>query len=153
MSSSPEESIDALLDRLDGSGSDREWEAADRLRDILGDEVPKHLLARYRSQRSWRPRSSYVYHALRYARQSEAAIELGKLAVTDKSSVVRYRACMLLAYSLRRELLPFLEQELPRAADEKTRGDIAAAMDAIVEQNQHYFADRDHSEKVTLNIH
>jgi hypothetical protein len=60
---------------------------------------------------------------------------------------------MLLAYSLRRELLPFLEQELASSADEKTRGDIEAAMDAIAEQNQHYFADRDHSGKVTLNIH
>lgn len=39
MPSKPEENIDALLDRLDGSGSDREWEAADRLRDTLGHNV------------------------------------------------------------------------------------------------------------------
>ena len=153
MTSNPEASVDDLLDALDGSGSEREWEAADRLRTILDDDLPKYLLTRYRSQKSWKPRSSYVYHATRYAKQSEAAIKLGKLAVGDKSSVVRYRACKLLAYSLRRELLPFLEQRLSKAKDEKARGDIEAAMDAIVQQNHNYFVDRDHSGKVTLNIH
>jgi hypothetical protein len=152
MTSKVEASIDALIDCLDGSGSDSEWKAVDRLRETLNDDLPKYLLARYKSQGSWKARSSYVYHATRYAKESEAAIELGKLAVSDKSSVVRYRACKLLAYSLRRELLPFLEQERFKATDEKTLGDIEAAMDAIAEQNHNFFADRDHSGKVTLNI-
>ena len=152
MTSESESSIVALIDRLDGSGSDCEWSAVDRLRTALDGDLPEYLLTRYKSQRLWKPRSSYVYHATRYAKESEAAVELGKLAVSDKSNVVRYRACKLLAYSLRRELLPFLEQVLSKTADEKTRGDIEAAMDAIAEQNHNFFADRDHSGKVTLNI-
>ena len=59
---------------------------------------------------------------------------------------------MLLAYSLRKELLPFLEEELARAKDEETREDILAAMDAIVEQNHNYFVDSEHTGKLKLNV-
>lgn len=152
MSSNSDTSLDVLLNKLDGSGSDQEWRAVRQLRAVLGDKLPTYLLARYRTQRSWKPRSAYLYHSVRYARRSEDAIELGKLAVQDRAAVVRYRACMLLAYSLRRDLLPFLEVELGRVKNDATRRDIAAAMDAIMEQNHNYFVDREHSGKVSLNI-
>ena len=144
--------VDALLDRLDGSSSDRAWEAAHRLRDLLGDSLPSYLLARYRTESHWGPRTAYVFHAIGYARQSDDAVNLGKLAVGDRSKVVRYRGCMLLAYSLRRDLLPFLEQELKNAKDEETQNDIIAAMDSIVEQNYNYFVDREHTGKVTWRV-
>ena len=144
--------ISTLLDSLDGSGSETEWSAACRLREVLGNNLPRYLLARYRSQKHWGPRTAYLYHALRYARLSDDAVNLGMLAVGDRSKVVRSRACMLLAYSLRTDLLPFLEAELDKAKDEETRNDITAAMDAIVEQNHNFFVDRNHTGKVRLRI-
>lgn len=152
MTSELDSELSALVDDLDGSGSENEWRAVKRLREALQCDLPKVLLARYQSQKSWKPRSSYVYHATRYARESDAAVELGKLATSDRSKVVRYRACKLLAYSLRRELLPFLSKLLSDTSDQTTRGDIEAAMDAIATQNHNYFVDRDHSGKVRMNI-
>lgn len=143
--------VEKLLDKLDGTGSDAEWSAVYRLREILDGELPAYLYNRYRAHRSWRTRSSYVYHAVRYARESKHAIELGKVAIADKSKVVRYRACMLLAYSLKKDLIPFLK-EAEGVADQKTREDIRATIDAIENQNHHFFVDRDHSGQMTLNI-
>ena len=59
---------------------------------------------------------------------------------------------MLLAYSLRTNLLPFLEAALDKARDEETRNDITAAMDAIIEQNHNFFIDRNHTGKVKWNV-
>ncbi len=143
--------IEQLLDRLDGSGSDNEWSAVDELRTTLGRDLPTHLLERFRTARKWAVRSSYVYHAVRYAKESQDAVELGKAAIKDKSKVVRYRGCMLLAYSLRSDILP----ELHRMAAEvpgDSCDDVLAVIDAIENQNHHYFVDRDHSDQMTLNI-
>ena len=152
MCSTSNAEVHALLEALDGSESDQAYDARGRLRELLGDDLPNYLLARYRSQRHWRRRTDYVYEALRYARRSEEAVNLGKLAVSDRSKMVRHRACALLAYSLRRDLLPFLEEELAKAKDGETRDDIVAAMDAIVEQNHHYFVDRNHTGDWTWNV-
>ena len=140
-----------LLDRLDGSGSDDEWVAVRELRSSLGDSLPKYLLDRFCTAKKWVERSSYVFHATRYARRSREAIALGKLAVRDKSKVVRYRGCMLLAYSLDRNLLPELERLLG-SSQADSRADIAAALDAIEQQNENYFVDRDHSGQLTLIV-
>jgi hypothetical protein len=131
-----EAKVESLLNELDGSGSDAEWVAAQQLRDMLNGDLPKYLIEKY--------------HSVRYARESDSAVELGKQALTDKSGVVRYRACMLLAYSLRQDVLSFLKQV--ETNDPKTREDIRAAIDAITSQNHHFFVDRDHSGQVTLNI-
>jgi hypothetical protein len=50
---------------------------------------------------------------------------------------------MLLAYSLRRDLLSELREQL---------NDLEAAIDAIETGNANYFVDRDHSGKMTLTI-
>ena len=145
------EEIEELLDNLDGSGSDSEWSAVDELRRILDKDMPKYLLEKFRSARKWTVRSSCVYHAVRYAKESQEAINLGMEALKDKSKDVRYRACMLLAYSLRSDLLP----ELYRIASEipaVSRDDLLAAIDAIENKNHHFFIDRDHSGMMTLNI-
>jgi hypothetical protein len=141
--------LEQYLDRLDGSGSDDEWGAALELHSRLGNMLPSRLLGRYRQAKKWSIRSSCVYHSVRYARDSDAAVELALLAVRDKAKVVRYRACMLLACSQRMELLPRLRDmlmELP--AD--TKSDLMASIDAIESQNVNYFVDRDHSGMITL---
>lgn len=138
-----------LLMRLDGSGSDDEWEAVEELRK-LGGTFPRLLLEKYKKARSWKERCACVYHAMRYAKESDYAVQLGLEALRDKSKVVRYRACELLAYSQRKDLLKNLEASL--ASYPSSHEDIRAAIDAIESENHHYFVDRDHSGKVTLTI-
>jgi hypothetical protein len=66
------------------------------------------------------------------------------VALGHRSYMVRYRACMVLAYSLRREAISAL-QSLLQHADARTREDAVRALDAIQHQNHHYFVDTQHS--------
>ncbi|WLQ14320.1 hypothetical protein O5O45_31885 [Hahella aquimaris] len=143
--------INLLLDRLDGSGSDREMEAASKLRVGVPD-LPKYLLQRYRISRKWRPRGSCVYRAMRYAKESKDAFVLGLEALFDRSRIVRHSACMLLAYSLNPDALDALSQLAETSQDTSTVEDAKAAIDAIKNRNHNYFVDREHSGKITLNI-
>jgi len=140
-----------LLNDLDGSGSDKEFYAINELRK-LGNELPKLLLERYRTARKWQVRSSCVYHSIRYARSSNDAVELGVLALSDKSQKVRYRACMLLAYSLDKSVLSTLMKIECITSHDETLLDIRAVIDAIENQNSDYFVDRDHTGNVTLRV-
>jgi hypothetical protein len=143
--------VNELIQMLDGSGSDAEWGAAFKLRDLLGERLPELLLAHYKGAKKWKVRSSCVYHAVRYAKLSEAAISLALLALHDKSKVVRYRACMLLAWSQKSEVLKELHGELEKVPED-SKPDLLAAIDAIKSNNANYFVDRDHSGLTTLNI-
>lgn len=144
--------IDQLIDRLDGSGSADSWDAARQLHVELGADLPRYLLARYQTNKRWGARSSYLYHSVRYASTSAAAIELALCGVLDRSKAVRYRACMLLACSRRKDLVPALEA-LAEKVPANTKADLMAAIDAIESENHNYFVDRDHSEKSFLVIH
>jgi len=139
-----------LLGRLDGSGSDEEWAAVMKLRER--DDFPHLLLERFRASRAWKARSSCVYHAVRYARQDADAVAIGKEAITDKSKVVRYRGCMLLAYSQKKEMLPVLKHALEATIDAEGKADLLAAIDAIEHENHNFFVDRKHSGKATMEI-
>jgi hypothetical protein len=136
-----------LLDRLDGSGSDAAWAAIAELRHRT--DLPELLLGKYRQSRRWSERAACVYCALPYARESSVALELGLLALDDKSKQVRYRATMLLAYAQRREALGPLRKLLGQG---RSAEDASAAIDAIESKNHHYFVDREHSGMMTMNI-
>lgn len=140
-----------LLDKLDSSSSDERHKAVRELRE-LGVSLPSLLLKKYRSSKKWQTRSSCVYHAIRNARDDEYAVKLGIEALSDKSKVVRYRACMLLACSLDKNSIPALRELELRASDSETQENAHAAIDAIENQNSNYFVDRDHSGKVRLNF-
>jgi hypothetical protein len=143
--------VDELLQELDGSGSRAESSAAAELRQ-LGLEFPRLLLEKFHSARGWRERASCVTYALKYARESEDAIALGREALRDKSRAVRYHGSMLLAYSLRKDVLPDLESALRTHSGRPGEADVRAAIDAITSQNHNYFFDREHSGKMFLNI-
>ena len=113
----------------------------------LGVTVVPYLLEAYPQFRLWQGRVACVYYSMRYARVSEAAYQLGLIAVQDRATLVRYRACGLLAYSLRREAIPALKPLL-RHSDKETREDAAAAIRAIKKRNHHLFRDRDSSGRV-----
>ncbi|WP_127560482.1 hypothetical protein [Saccharospirillum alexandrii] len=143
--------VSSLLDELDGSGSENEMNATNELRK-LGNQLPKMLLEKYREARKWQVRSSCVYHSIRYTRSSAEAVQLGLEALYDKSHVVRYRACMLLACSLEINALASLKKAEKSTLHEETLLDINAAIDAIENENSNYFVDREHSGKMILRV-
>jgi|GEM_PF-1670577 len=121
-------------------GEEDAWE----LLKPMGVSVCPYLLAAYPELKKSQGRVSLVYHSIRYARVSEEAFQLGVLALKDRASLVRYRACSLLAYSLRKDALPHLKPLLAHN-DEKTAKDAEAAIDAIQSNNHHLFVDRTNS--------
>jgi len=137
-----ENQIKELVRQLDTRQSAQEESAWERLRP-LGASVVPYLAALY-PEMKLEGRRSAVFHAIRHARTTEAAFQLGLAALNDRASIVRYRACCILAYSLRADAIPHLEK-LRSHKDQKTVEDAMAAIDAIKCQNHHYFVDRGHS--------
>ena len=135
--------IRALVKRLDtASVRDRE-EVWEQLR-TLGAAVAPYLAEAYPAFRKAQGRVALVFYSLRYARMSEDVFRLGVQALSDKATLVRYRACGLLAYSLRADAIPYLKTLLDHK-DAPTVEDARAAIDAISRKNHHYFMDREHS--------
>jgi HEAT repeat protein len=140
--------IDEKLALLDGRGADAEYDAVKAL-SVLGLEFPKLLLAKYRNSKKWGERLSCVYHASKYARASEDAYELAIEALADKSKRVRYQACLLLSVA---QKFSSLEPLAALLNDPESSEDAKAAIDAIKLKDHNYFADRDHSGMVKLNV-
>jgi hypothetical protein len=135
--------IRELVGRLDTAKAREEEDAWNALKPLTVDVVP-YLAEFYPKARKWQARAAVIFHAMRYARASEPAFQLGLTALRDKATIVRYRACGLCAYSLRNDAIPHL-QELLRHSDADTVADAKAAIDAIRSRNHHYFVDRSHS--------
>ena len=138
-----EEEIIGLISEMDTANAVQSETAWTKLRD-LGEAIVPFLAKAYPSFRKSQGRVALVFHALGFARSSECAFQLGLAALGDRATLVRYRACGLLAYSLRREALPHLTKLLLHK-EAKTVDDAKAAVDAIRHQNHHYFVDRNHS--------
>jgi hypothetical protein len=96
-------------------------------------------------------RRDIAFHAIRFARTNAAAFEIGRMAVEDKSGIVRYRGCGIIAYSLRPDALPIPRQQIAHP-DPKTVDDVEAAIDAISNGNHHYFVDRQHTGKTFWSV-
>jgi len=143
--------LSEILKNIDGSGSDQEYKAIIELKK-MNENLPILLLKKYKEAKKWGERAACVYHSISYARDFPEALQLGIIALTDKSKVVVYRACMLLAYSLKREALFALQNTKENITNEDILKDINAAIDAIENQNSNFFVDRDHSGKISLKI-
>lgn len=130
----------------------KEYKAIRKLRQNLGVKLAGLLLDKYRRERKWDVRCLCVFHCIRFSRESDDAFTLGIAALSDKSKVVRYRACMLLAYSLREDALQDLNKLVSETKVESTKADAIAAIDAINNQNHNYFIDRNHTGKMFLNV-
>jgi hypothetical protein len=107
----------------------------------LGPDVVPFLAEAFPRTRKWQGRVSLVFHCIWHARISQPAVDLGLVALRDKSYMVRYRACGLLAYSLQTTVLPALRVLLDHP-DSRTVEDASAAIAAIEHQNHHLFVDR-----------
>lgn len=140
-----------LLKIVDGSGSDEEYAALEKLKEFP-EKLPILLLQKYQRAKKAKERSACVHHATRYAKNSQAAFELGIIALGDKSRHIRHLACLLLAWSLRKDALEKLQGAEAACGNEETLEDIRAAIDAIENQNSNYFVDRAHSGMMTLNV-
>jgi hypothetical protein len=145
-----DKNVQTRLQRLDGSGSDSEWAAVKELRDV--PNLPRLLLGRFRSTRAWKARASCVFHAIRYAMTDDDAVTLGVEAPNDKARVVRYRGCMLLAWSQRQSVVPALRKALALVKDPAGQEDVRAAIDAIESRNHNFFVDRGHTGNVALEL-
>ncbi len=135
--------IEHLVAALDTASTSQEEATWVQLKPLGRDVVP-YLASFYPRAKTWQGRLSLVFHSIRYARESEAAFQLGLAALGDRSTMVRYRACGLCAYSLRADALPALNALLSHK-DSRTAQDAAAAIDAIEQKNHHLFVDRTHS--------
>lgn len=107
----------------------------------LGPAVVPALAAAYETTGKWQGRAALVVAAMFHARESDAAVALGVRALGDRATVVRYRACGLLAYAGRRDTLPALRALLAHP-DAATVADAKAAIVAIETGNHHRFVDR-----------
>ena len=145
-----DQEIISLVKQLDTHKRFEQESAWGRLRP-LGERVVPYLREAYPTTKRWQGRVALVFHSIKFARVSEAAFRLGLIACEDKATLVRYRACGLLAYSLRADALPHLEA-LSEHRDRRTVEDAAAAIDAIRSRNHHYFIDREHTGQIFWQV-
>ncbi|MBI1371137.1 MAG: hypothetical protein GC159_00005 [Phycisphaera sp.] len=96
--------------------------------------------------RSAAGRNAILFWLVRFARKYPDVVELAKIALNDRAHLPRMQACAILAYSLRDDVVVYLEPLL-KHRDCKTRDNAAAAIDAIKHQNHHYWFDREHTGK------
>ena len=102
---------------------------------LFGEALPKI--------RNATGRIHIMFDLIPLARQHPQVVEIAKNRLQDRSAAVRMHACEVLAYSLRRDIIPNLEQLLEHPVAE-TRATAAAAIDAIQHQNHHFYLDREH---------
>lgn len=136
-----DEAIRAALKRMDTTSSRALHEAATPLRE-LGERAVPYFRNFVPLAKTYQCRAALLHLATRYARTNRVAFEMGLEGCDDRSSLVRYRACGLLAYSLRKEALPRLQALLDHP-DAKTREDAAAAIQAIRKKSHHRYINRD----------
>lgn len=137
----------SLMDTAVTADADQAWE---QLRG-LGAAVTPYLREAFPKFRKSQGRAALLFHAIRFSRESEDAFQMALTALTDKATVVRYRACSLLAYSLRKNALAHLKPLL-KHADARTAEDAHASMDAITARNHHYFVDRHHTGRAFWHV-
>lgn len=130
-----------------GLAADKIWFG---IRDQRKELLPE-IIKTYHSAKRAELRVRMLFHCIGFARESPEAFQLGLVGLQDKSSLARYRACMIVAYSLKREALPYLRPLLSHD-DPRTREDAQAAIKAIEAQNHHLFVDREGSGRTTWRV-
>jgi hypothetical protein len=143
--------IQTLLCVINGTGSDKEYEAVRRLRNEIGEDFPKLMLEHYNVSKLRGARAACIFFSFPYARLNPYAKKLGLKGISDNSKIVRYRAFQLLAYSQDKSLLNEMEKLRSNVAKESLP-DFDAAADAISNQNQNYFKDREHTGKIFMEL-
>ena len=141
-----------IQEALIGFRANPEKFSGQTLRRVLGEDLPALMLAEYKTSKERGRRMNCVRLARGYCRRSETAVELGRIAIFDRSREVREEACSLLACSLRMDLVPFIETAIQDHHDQRTKDELTAALDAIMNQNHNLFWDRDHSGMIEVEF-
>jgi hypothetical protein len=136
------ETKEALLDSLDGSGSDAERETVSAIRRLSGDNAPREFLQHFRRSKKAEQRVACVYYAQPYARWNADALQIGLEGIEDRSKMVRFRAFELLAIAQNFDVLPRIQQALRDAKDAAEAEDAKACQCAILTQNHNCYRDR-----------
>ena len=143
-----DEKIFELIAKLDTSSfteQEKYWVEIKK----LNIDIPKYFLKSYPNFKKWQGRVHLVFSCIKYARESEDAFQLGINALSDKATLVRYRGASILAYSLRKDAIPYLEKNLQHS-DEPTQKDAKRAIKAIRNKNHHIFME-DRADKWIVN--
>ncbi|MGF1593368.1 MAG: hypothetical protein ACFCUW_08825 [Kiloniellaceae bacterium] len=147
------EEMQALLDRIDGTGSEDDRAARKALVALdLGVELPKHLLPKYRRERKLDARIECLRLSIRYSQESEEAFQMAIEALGDRSATVVHLACVLLSFSLRKDALPALRILEATGKTENRRDYARRAIDAVEHENPHYYLDTKHTGKAFLTV-
>ena len=127
----------ALILKLDSSDTNRQEMLWDEIKKQEID-IPFYFNKAYDYFKKWQGRVFLVFHCIKYARQNEYAFQLGVKGLSDKATLVRYRATCILAYSLRSDAIPHLKNNLNHI-DKETAKDCERAIRAINNKNHHIF--------------
>lgn len=122
--------IATILSETDTADWDRIFEVwwSKTLRPLDRDAIP--LIRDFaRTTKNWQGRAAQLYYCTGFARTSATAREMAIERLSDNSLEVRYRACVLLACSRQRRLIPIL-----KAAAQGTTRRFAEAAIAAIEQ-------------------
>lgn len=148
----PGPTVDDLVAIYSQAKSGTMGHAEHRLFQQYGLEPLIPLLARaFPLVRQSKGRARILFWLPRFARTHQEVVALARAALADRSCIVRDHACSILAYSLRSDVVPELTTLLAHP-DPGTRASAAAAIDAIVQKNHHYFVDRQHSGKTFWGV-
>lgn len=126
-----------LIMRLDTNSSQEQENVWTEIKQLKID-IPYYFLLAYPKFKKWKGRLHLLFYCVKYSRINENAFKLGLEGLKDKATLVRYRAASVLAYSLRKEAIPYLEKNLDHK-DLETRKDCERAIKAIQQNNHHLF--------------
>lgn len=118
---------------------------------VYGEQALPIMVECFPDVRTWRGRQAIISTAIKFARRSETAKQLGFMGLKDKSKRVRQCACALAAFSLEPDFLPELNTLLT-TSDTESAADAEAAINAIRGQSHHLFMDRQNTGRVRWNV-
>ncbi len=132
-----EDEIFKLINKLDTTSLSEKEKYWTEIKELDLD-IPYYFLKAYPTFKKWQGRVHLVFSCIKYARTNESAFELGIKALNDNATLVRYRGASILAYSLRKDAIQYLEMNL-KHSDKETQKDAERAIRAIKNQNHHIF--------------
>jgi len=130
--------IDELVEGLDKKRESDVGEAQNRLFNPYGvEKIISRLIAAFPKIKSWRGRNTILFELIRFARKRPEVLELALVGLKDPAYFVRMQSCIMLAYSQRDDMIPYLKEILSHK-DKKTRRYAEAAIEHIRKRTVFY---------------
>lgn len=84
------------------------------------DKLVTRLIAAFPKIKSWQGRNVILFELIRFARKRPEVLELALAGLGDPAFLVRMQSCIMMAYSQREDMIPYLKEILAHK-DGKTR--------------------------------